>query len=99
MEVEARMIGESATRLDLKDKIPSHFGANAGVLPGFWFETTPPYLDGFSNRETADMALVRPQAIESVLDWGRKFIREELFAHLMRDDSVNTIAAREAASA
>jgi hypothetical protein len=87
MEVEARMIGESATRLDLKDKIPSHFGANAGVLPGF------------SNRETADMALVRPQAIESVLDWGRKFIREELFAHLMRDDSVNTIAAREAASA
>ena len=53
------------------------------------------YLEGFSNREIADLAGVQPQAIESLLNRGRGLLREELFAHLMdEDDSLDTAADR-----
>jgi RNA polymerase sigma-70 factor (ECF subfamily) len=38
-------------------------------------------LGGFSNQEIAELAQVEPQAVESLLNRGRLFLREELFAH------------------
>jgi DNA-directed RNA polymerase specialized sigma24 family protein len=41
------------------------------------------YLEGVSNKGTADVGGAQPQAIEPVLSPARSFIREELFEHLM----------------
>lgn len=57
------------------------------------------YLEGFSTREIADLAGVRPQAIESLLGRGRGFIREELFLHLFGNDPVDVSEERKAESA
>ena len=41
------------------------------------------YLEGFPNREIADLAGFQPNTFDSALSRGRSFIREELFEHLM----------------
>jgi len=56
------------------------------------------YLEGFSNQQIANLAGVQPHAIESLLNRGREFLREELFAYLISHKSLDTVADREAAS-
>jgi DNA-directed RNA polymerase specialized sigma24 family protein len=56
------------------------------------------YLEGFTNDEIADLAKVRPQAVESLLNRGRELLREELFAHLMGHESFGAFEDREVAS-
>lgn len=55
------------------------------------------YLEGFSNKEIADLGGVNPHTIESALSQGRSFIREELFEHLMGSVNPNSGADRKAA--
>ncbi len=50
------------------------------------------YLEGFTNVEIAKLAGVQPHAIEAKLNRGRRFLRDELFAHLMRNDNPETAA-------
>jgi len=57
------------------------------------------FLEGFSTEEIADLSGVRPQAIGSLLDRGRRFIREQLFEHLNGDESAEAPEKREAESA
>jgi RNA polymerase sigma factor (sigma-70 family) len=57
------------------------------------------YLEGFSTEEIADLSGVQTQAIESLLGRGRRFIREQLFLHLIGDESAETSPKREAESA
>jgi RNA polymerase sigma-70 factor, ECF subfamily len=56
------------------------------------------YLEGFTNREIANLAGVQPHAIESLLNRGRGFLREELFAHLTEDDGREDVTNREMAT-
>ncbi len=56
------------------------------------------YIEGFSNREIADLAFAPKRTVESLLDRGRGFIREELFAHLMGDINVESVAIRKVGS-
>ena len=51
------------------------------------------YLEGFSNKEIADLAGVKPQSIAALLYRGRLLIREELFAHLLGTDGFDTAAS------
>lgn len=44
------------------------------------------YLDGISNSEIADRATADPSTVEPSISEGRRFIREELFSHLMSQD-------------
>jgi RNA polymerase sigma-70 factor, ECF subfamily len=56
------------------------------------------YVEGFTNKEIADLAGVHPHAVESILDRGRKFMREELFAYFMDNDGSDMVAVQGAAS-
>ncbi len=56
------------------------------------------YLEGFSNKEIADLAGAQPHTVESVLNMGRRFIRDELFEVLMGSDASETIDERREAS-
>jgi len=56
------------------------------------------YLEGFSNDEIADLAGVQPYTIDSLLNRGRGLLRKELFAHLMGDNCLDTVANRVAAA-
>ena len=56
-------------------------------------------LEGFSNREIAELAGVESQAVESLLNRGRKFLREELFVPLMGKKDFEKDSRREAAIA
>jgi len=56
------------------------------------------YLEGFANSEIANPAVDEPEVRDSMFSPGRRFIREELFAHLMINDGFITVADREAAS-
>jgi RNA polymerase sigma-70 factor (ECF subfamily) len=80
------------------DEDVNYFKAIAGLPAMYRSAMILSYLEGFSNGEIAELAGVRPRAIESVLDRGRRFIREELFAHLMGDDGPDMVVARMAAS-
>jgi len=53
---------------------------------------------GFSNGGIANLTVDESEVIDSMLDPGRRSIREELFAHLMINDGFITVADREAAS-
>lgn len=55
------------------------------------------YLEGFSNKEIADLAGVKPNTIDSALSQGRSFIRDELFEHLMGSVGIGSGAERQAA--
>ena len=55
-------------------------------------------LEGFSNREIAELAGVDSQNVESLLNRGRKFLREELFAHLMGKEDFEKESEQEAAT-
>lgn len=55
-------------------------------------------LEGFSNREIAELAGVDSQNVESLLNRGRKFLREELFAHLMGKENFEKDSEQEAAT-
>ncbi len=56
------------------------------------------YLEGFSNRQIANLAGVQPHAIESLLNRGREYLRKDLFAYLISHKSFDTTMDREAAS-
>lgn len=81
------MTGES-------DEDVSYFKAIAGLPVVFRSAMILSYLEGFSNAEIANLTGVRPHAIESLLNRGRGLLREELFAHVMDNDSLNTVADR-----
>jgi len=56
-------------------------------------------LEGFSNREIAELAGVEPQKVETLLNRGRTFLREELYAHLMGKEEFKEKSDQESASA
>lgn len=56
-------------------------------------------LEGFSNREIAELAGVEPYKVESLLNRGRTFLREELYAHLMGSEEFKEDSERESAIA
>jgi len=71
--------------------------AIAGLPAMFRSTVILSYLEGFSDLEIAGLADVPPRAVESSLSRGRRFIREELFSHLMGIDGFDTVAERAAA--
>lgn len=75
-----------------------YLAAFAGLPPAFRSVMILSYLEGFSNGEIANLAGVRPHAVELTLNRGRSFLREELFAHLMGEVNLDTIGDREAAT-
>lgn len=75
-----------------------YFQAIAGLPAVFRSAMILSYLEGFSIKEISDLTTIQPHAVESHLDRGRGFLREELFAHLMGDDYLNTVTDRMAAS-
>jgi len=77
---------------DESDEDVSYFKAIAGLPKVFRSAVILSYLEGFSNREIADLTGVQPHAIESLLNRGRGHLREELFAHLMGRDSFEMVA-------
>jgi len=79
--------GESQEDID-------YFRAIAGLPSIYRSAVILSYLEGFSNKEIADLAGVQPHAVESLLNRGREYLREELFAHLMGSDSVDRVAER-----
>jgi len=56
------------------------------------------YLEGFSNKEIADLAGGQLHTVEAMLSRGRRFIQKELFAHLMDNGSFVMVADRAAAA-
>jgi DNA-directed RNA polymerase specialized sigma24 family protein len=56
------------------------------------------YLERFSYGEIANLADDQSQAIDLMLDRGRRFIQEELFANLIGDDGLEMVASQAAAS-
>ena len=56
-------------------------------------------LEGFSNAEITDVTDVQSGTIDSVPSRGRRFIREEIFEHLMGRKHLDGSADRKAASA
>jgi len=57
------------------------------------------YVEGFSNTEIADLSRTQPREVDSLLDRGRRFIRDELFAHLIVSDDHDAATDGEAATA
>lgn len=49
------------------------------------------YLDGIANREQADLARTEPSPVEPLLSESRRFIREELYSHLMDPDGLSGV--------
>ena len=80
------------------DEDVNYFTAIASLPAVFRSAMILSYLEGFSYREIANLAGVQPHAIESLLNRGREFLREELFAHLMGSDSLETVADRTVAT-
>ena len=80
------------------DEDVNYFVAFAGLPPAFRSAMILSYLEGFSSMEIANLAGVQPPAVESLLNRGHKFLREELFAHLMGDDCLDTVDDQEAAT-
>ncbi len=76
----------------------NYFEAFAGLPPTFRSVMILSYLEGFSNVEIADLAGVQPLAVDSLLNRGREFLREELFAHLVGENDHETIAGQSSAS-
>ena len=54
------------------------------------------YVEGFSNTEIAELGRMRPHEVDSLLDRGRRFIRDELFSYLIGGDDHDASADREA---
>lgn len=54
------------------------------------------HLEGFSNAEIADLSGVESRVIEDTLSRGRRFMREQLFAHLMGEREADADTGREA---
>ena len=81
------------------------FKGVAGLPAAFRSAMILSYLEGFSNKEIGNLAGVRPQAVESLLNRGRELlgirelIREQIFIHLMDSDCLNTVSYRAAISA
>jgi len=90
---------QQSWQIGASDDDVNYFEAFAGLPAVCRSAMILSYLEGFSNAEIADLAHVRPPAVESILHRGRTFIREELFAHLMGDDCIDAVADREAESA
>jgi len=56
------------------------------------------YLEGFTHREIAGLAGVKPHAVESLLNRGRRFLREELFSHLVGNGNLENFTDQAKAS-
>ena len=80
------------------DEDVNYFRAIAGLPAVFRPAMILSYLEGFSNKEIANLAGVQPHVIESLLNRGRQLLREEFFAHLMGGDSLDTFSDRAVAS-
>jgi RNA polymerase sigma factor (sigma-70 family) len=76
------------------DEDVSYFRAIASLPTVFRSAMILSYLEGFSNKQIANLAGVQPHAIESLLNRGRALLREEFFAHLTGDDSLDTFVKR-----
>jgi RNA polymerase sigma-70 factor, ECF subfamily len=74
------------------DEDTHYLEAIAGLPAMFRSAMILSYLEGFSDTEIAGLADVPPRAVESSLSRGRRFIREELFSHLMGIDGFDMIA-------
>ncbi|MGB5107678.1 MAG: sigma-70 family RNA polymerase sigma factor [Candidatus Zixiibacteriota bacterium] len=75
-----------------------YFKAIASLPPAFRTTMILSCLEGFSNREIADIAGVQTQTVESLLNRGRVYLREELFTHLIGTDSLDAADNRETAT-
>ncbi len=75
-----------------------YFVAFASLPAAFRSVMILSYLEGFTNKEIADLAGVQPLAVESLLDRGQRFLREELFAHLMGSDDLDAVADQAGAT-
>ncbi len=74
-----------------------YFKAIASLPPAFRTAMILSCLEGFSDREIADIAGVPPQAVESLLNRGRVFLQEELFSLLTGNEAFEEIDGRETA--
>ena len=90
--------GQPSFRGGESDEDVNYFKAIAGLPSVYRSAMILSYLEGFTNDEIADLAKVRPQAVESLLNRGRELLREELFAHLMGHESFGAFEDREVAS-
>jgi hypothetical protein len=92
------MITGHDTKLDFPTAIPSrrplfrdrkfpdhgHFSHAIMRLPAaFRSAMILSYLEGFSTREIADLAGVKPKAIDSLLKRGRELLKDEVFVLLV----------------
>jgi RNA polymerase sigma-70 factor (ECF subfamily) len=96
--VAATNPGQQSFTAGESDEDVNYFTAIAGLPAVFRSAMILSYLEGFSYSEIADLAGVQPHAIESLLNRGREFLREELFAHLLGSDSLETVADRTVAA-
>jgi RNA polymerase sigma-70 factor, ECF subfamily len=76
------------------DEDVNYLRAVAGLPTAFRSAMILSYLEGFTNKEIANLAGVQPHAIESLLNRGRQLLRKEFFAHLMGSDSFDSVTER-----
>ncbi len=75
-----------------------YFKAIASLPPSFRTAMILSCLEGFSSREIANLAQVEPQKVESLLNRGRVFLKEELFTHLIGGENFDAVEGRQAAT-
>jgi DNA-directed RNA polymerase specialized sigma24 family protein len=73
----------------------NYYRAVAGLPAVFRFAMILSYLEGFSNKKIADLASVKPRAIDLLLNRGRGLLQERLLAYLMGDGDLDMAANME----
>jgi len=89
--------GQGTLRTGESDERVNYCEAFASLPAGFRSAMILSYIEGFSNREIADLAGVQLHAVESLLDRGRGLLQRKILARPMGNRGPGATADRTAA--
>ena len=83
--------GQNTVLTGESDESVNYCEVFARLPAGFRSAMILSYIEGFLNREIADLAGVQLHTVESLLNRGRGLLQKRILTHPMGDDGLNTI--------